>query len=675
MSEQIEEVKIVGWSHKGLKIPDYEIKLDDPNSNRNFSLILQLSGEGKTTTLHLLRYCFYNFLNDINNKKDREEEFEKLKSENPNVDKGEFKLNLKLNKTINYTIYLEFDFKNYQLNYFTSKGDGAGKDTGLLLPDSLRDHLSPEFIKKSFFDLELVNELFDEQEKETDKTIINICKLYFLDKVIKSFDSYKKREEEKVENKNISETKLNELRNNLDKVESQIIKVESKETEYKEKRKNLKSEFNKLESEEKKIRADNEEIDRKLSNAEKLVSESEQEITDFFLEAYKILKNPMRFDESLYDELKEFEDNLTKKRIPKSVGDAFFSDLIASEKCLCGHNMTEEMRNEINISKSRYLTDETYNVLNPIKTTITRTEKFSNIKVNETFDELIKKETNLRKSKNKLTDVKEKIDQARLVEINQRKSTISNELKPINIFLEETLNKKYDKYEDTPDTESLKSLNEQREILKEEISEGTNTVDLNNKTKLIKKYLREVKEESLKEISDKLVEDINKEVPRVLPIEPVYVKSIKNKIELEGKSGAAQGQKARITYLFLVTLLNRPSLKFPFIVDSPVTAMDDISRQEVAKTLVDQLKSQYIGFLLPPERSDFANILEDRLNNNINLIVAFSKNEKTSYLIEKAKNYNGVDVDKFTNGIVSYNPKFFEEFKGTSTQNDENGIR
>ena len=54
MSEQIEEVKIVGWSHKGLKIPDYEIKLDDPKSSRNFSLILQLSGEGKTTTLHLI---------------------------------------------------------------------------------------------------------------------------------------------------------------------------------------------------------------------------------------------------------------------------------------------------------------------------------------------------------------------------------------------------------------------------------------------------------------------------------------------------------------------------------------------------------------------------------------------------------------------------------------------
>ena len=62
MSEiHVKEVKITGWSHTGLKIPDYEIDLEDtPNSNRNFSLVLQLSGEGKTTTLHLFRYCFHS---------------------------------------------------------------------------------------------------------------------------------------------------------------------------------------------------------------------------------------------------------------------------------------------------------------------------------------------------------------------------------------------------------------------------------------------------------------------------------------------------------------------------------------------------------------------------------------------------------------------------------------
>ena len=671
MSENIEEVKITGWSQKGLKIPDYEIDLPDPESTRNFSLILQLSGEGKTTTLHLIRYCFYDFLKDFQNKRKREEEFDKIRSQDPTITKGQFKLKLKLNKTINYTIYLEFDFKNYELNYFTSKGDGTGKDPGLLLPDSLKDHISPEFIKKSFFDLELVNELFDEQEKETDKTIINLCKIYFLDKIVKSFEHYKKREEEKVVNKNISETALNQLRNKLDKIENQIKNVENKEKDTKEKRKILKAEFNKLENEEKKIREEHAEIDAKLSVAEKAVSESQHELTDIFLEAYNILKNPMKLDENLFNELKEFEDNLTKKRIPKSVGDAFFSDLIDSDRCLCGHDMTDEMRNEINTSKSRYLTDDTYNVLNPIKTSIKSTERFSNAKVNETFNELIKKESNLRKTENKLKDVKDKIDQERLSEIMQRKTAISTELKPINQFLEEELNKKYNKYEDTPDTESLKSLNEQRDIVKEEISVGTNTVELNNKTKLIKKYLKEIKDQSLKEISDKLVEDINKEVPRVLKYEPIYVKSIKNKIELEGRSGAAQGQKARITYLFLITLLNRPSLKFPFIVDSPVTAMDDVSRQEVAKTLVDQLKSQYIGFLLPPERSDFATILEKKLNKDINLIVAFSKNKNTSNLVEQAKKYNSIKVDKFSNGVVSYNKEFFHKFSGTSLEKGE----
>ena len=45
MSETIKEVKITKWSYKGLSVPDYDIKLEDPNSIRNFSLILQLSGQ------------------------------------------------------------------------------------------------------------------------------------------------------------------------------------------------------------------------------------------------------------------------------------------------------------------------------------------------------------------------------------------------------------------------------------------------------------------------------------------------------------------------------------------------------------------------------------------------------------------------------------------------------
>ena len=208
MPETIQSVKITGWSYRGLNIPDYDINILDPNSNRNFSLILQLSGQGKTTTLNLLRYCFYNFLDEIEDKNKRKKEFDALSNKEKPNDYGEFTLKLKLNNTINYKITLKFDFKNYKINYFTTAGDGEGKEPGLLLPESLKEHLSSEFIKKSFFNLELANELLDEQEKETDKTIINICKLYNLDKISKAFDLFKDEYETKTGRLNVTLSKL-----------------------------------------------------------------------------------------------------------------------------------------------------------------------------------------------------------------------------------------------------------------------------------------------------------------------------------------------------------------------------------------------------------------------------------------------------------------------------------
>ena len=105
MSDIINNVKITGWSYRGLNVPDYDINLEDPNQDRNFSLILQLSGQGKTTTLNLLRYSFYNFLDEIENKQKRKEEFDALNNkENPN-NKGEFKLFLKLNDLKNNILY------------------------------------------------------------------------------------------------------------------------------------------------------------------------------------------------------------------------------------------------------------------------------------------------------------------------------------------------------------------------------------------------------------------------------------------------------------------------------------------------------------------------------------------------------------------------------------------
>ena len=306
----------------------------------------------------------------------------------------------------------------------------------------------------------------------------------------------------------------------------------------------------------------------------------------------------------------------------------FFAELIESEECLCGHSMSEDMKKNIDKNKFRFLTDETYNVLNPIKIKITQTRSVYKKDYDEEFNLLTKKMGNLRKAQTKLTKVKNNLDQERLIEINKLKLEKQTEIEPINEFLDNIINQRW-KDTDTPATESKKSLQKQLENIRNKIEEATGTVKLGKQIVLIKKYLSEIKKDSLDEISNNIIERINEEVPRVLKYEPIYVKSIKDKIVFKDRSGASQGQKVRITYLFLIALLNRSSLKFPFIVDSPATAIDDLSKEEVAKSLANYIESQYIGFLLTPERDDFADVLDEELKKNINLIVAFPKNKLT----------------------------------------------
>ena len=63
MREDFIELKITGWSYKGFKTPDVDIEINDNSEgNRKFTLYQMLSGEGKTTTLKLLRNSFYLFL-------------------------------------------------------------------------------------------------------------------------------------------------------------------------------------------------------------------------------------------------------------------------------------------------------------------------------------------------------------------------------------------------------------------------------------------------------------------------------------------------------------------------------------------------------------------------------------------------------------------------------------
>ena len=55
MSTKVQNLKITGWEYKGFKTPVGIVNIVDIHNTRDFTLYQMLCGEGKTTTLNLLR--------------------------------------------------------------------------------------------------------------------------------------------------------------------------------------------------------------------------------------------------------------------------------------------------------------------------------------------------------------------------------------------------------------------------------------------------------------------------------------------------------------------------------------------------------------------------------------------------------------------------------------------
>ena len=68
----------------------------------------------------------------------------------------------------------------------------------------------------------------------------------------------------------------------------------------------------------------------------------------------------------------------------------------------------------------------------------------------------------------------------------------------------------------------------------------------------------------------------------MLTKDPVYIDSINRNIILqEQQEAASTGQEARIGIIFLLTILERSSIRFPLVVDTPVKGMDKVEREEL----------------------------------------------------------------------------------------------
>jgi DNA sulfur modification protein DndD len=209
MSDTI--VKILGWETKGLRIPDW--KIDTIINDENIALILMPSGMGKTTTLALLRYSFFDYSKIVTRS-----DIEVLQSKNKKIKEGEFNLKLKINNN-KIRIQTIFNFENYTMSYKTTTQATEGTISGLKLPSELNKYIDQEYIEKTFFNLELVEDLLKSSHAE--RSVKKLYKLDYLTDIKNLLFNYLKEQQSKSKAK-VSNEKVNQLTLKISKIEKQI---------------------------------------------------------------------------------------------------------------------------------------------------------------------------------------------------------------------------------------------------------------------------------------------------------------------------------------------------------------------------------------------------------------------------------------------------------------------
>ena len=428
MSDTI--VKILGWETKGLRIPDW--KIDTIINDENIALILMPSGMGKTTTLTLLRYSFFDYSKIVT-----KSDIEVLQSKDKKIKEGEFNLKLKINNS-KIRIQTIFNFENYTMSYKTTTQATEGTIPGLKLPNELNKYIDQEYIEKTFFNLELVEDLFKSSHAE--RSVRKLYKLDYLSDIKNLLFNYLKEQQSKSKAK-VSNEKINQLTLKISKIEKQIDLINQENNKNQLSYEKLLDEKRKLEKEQKAIGNKNIEIKNAIERATARQAECETALSKNYEIFFNKIKNPMNLNPEFRSKLNNFVKNLARLKIPKSVGESFFDDLIREEECVCGNHMNEQMIKKILQNKESILSEETWLILSNIKTKITNNNNLDFQDISVSLDDISNAKRDLNISINKKDQIETSIDDTKYQEI--RESIINHYKKTEQIKI---LDENYKKY-------------------------------------------------------------------------------------------------------------------------------------------------------------------------------------------------------------------------------------
>ncbi|PAB61349.1 ATP-binding protein [Anaeromicrobium sediminis] len=604
------KIRILGLKYENIRgVNNLDISLEK-NKNKPFIVTLTMmpNGTGKTTTITLLRAVFDGQAKnwDANIIRD----FRPADSNAPN---GKFSVKLLIEEQV-YHIILNLDYEKGEAKYQTSKvGDVGGLDDGLLLPSTIQDMLTQEFVKRFIFDGELAKDIIDSNSDEAEKAIKYLYKLNRLEELryrINSIVNEAQLNSQKTSTK--TDQGLKVLKNQRDAVQKTLLKLKARQKEVEAEIQTKELRHGQIEIDISQKLKTNDSIRNKVEELESEKRRNKAEIDNSTQSFIEKMRNPYVLSPQIAQRLEKLSGKMEYLKLPRTTSKQFFQELAESDSCICGREIRRNEKEVILKKSEDYLAEDQIGVINAVKSAI-RDRRYSQ-SLNEEKEILHRELFERQRIKTEWDRLQIQLEEAGDFELQNLKE----ELEELKLTLEKLTNE-HEKLT-TTDTTHLQNLDyyeniplceKKIESIEDRLMEATNTVILVKSAEKIKKYLRSIENKTLVKLKERIKNETNEKISKIIKTESIYVGDIDRHVKLKDKSGASAGQTLAIAYSFLGSMFDNSTYQLPFVVDSPAGALDLDVRRQVSAILPNLFK-QMIVFITSGEREGFTEYFCDK---------------------------------------------------------------
>ncbi|MCY4127853.1 MAG: hypothetical protein OXG15_01295 [Gammaproteobacteria bacterium] len=527
-------------------------------------------------------------------------------------------MRLQINNKLPLTMQMEFGFSTGEVQYKTTWG--SGQKHGFEPPRELHGLMDRNFVNFYIFDGELADDLLNPEKTDALTAVESLFQIQLLSEMATKIKDHWDA---------ITQGRTSKGQRGLSRSQNKLKQWRIHLKSLKERAERLENDIRKVNSQiqrKEELYRDHIAIEGDLSDKMKEAQTHSQTSEEFFKKKTQFVLDEMRSPQALSPAfancMLEFRSQLDRVKLPETAAREWFAELLEEAKCVCGRPMDQAARSVIRERSAEYLGSDDINVLNRIKSDISRAvggrPSQAAMDLVRSMEELADLSNQKKRADNQLFLLRHQAEQANPVaaragkeinELKERAKELERELAPIQ---DESQNLPTDKLKQLkPElVVSIPTANKCVELYETEAAERADTVKQRLKRDVLVRIVEQAHEQAKRKIADEIRRETNGRIAELMPDNAVRVDRIEGALILRGQTGGSAGENLSVGYAFLATLFNRSNRhELPFVLDSPVAPIDGAIRPTIGK-LLPRLTGQIIAFTISTEREGFLRPLE-----------------------------------------------------------------